>query len=416
MSPRTIAASEATQVAQRLNGVSESATLRLNAMVQKMRSQGEDIINLTTGEPDFHVPATVKEAAILAIQQNKSKYTPVAGIPELREKIAAAMNQQQPTLAKIKPWVANDIIVSNGAKQAIFNALLALVDPGDSVLIPAPYWLSYPEMAKLSAGAPRFVPTQFDQGYRLEPSVLEHALRDAHENGERPRVLFLNSPSNPTGAMYSRDDFRRIGDVIRQAPAAQALWILSDEIYDRIAFGEVQYCSFLEACPDLRDRTVTVNGLSKSAAMTGWRVGWSAAPESIQSAMLAIQGQCTSGINSVAQWASLAALDLPVAAFAEQLESYRERRAVLLEILAQSSRIKVFPPAGAFYGWVDIRRVLKVGEGSMEWAERLLSDGKVAVVPGDPFGGPGYIRLSFANSLETLREGCERLVRFIESG
>jgi aspartate aminotransferase len=401
-------------VALRLQGVSESATLRLNSLVQKLRAQGEDIVNLTTGEPDFDIHPQVKQAAIQAIQQNKSKYTAVAGILELRERIAARTNAQQPTLAQSQAWTANHCVVTNGAKQAIFNALLALVDPSDDVLIPAPYWLSYPEMVKLVGGKPRVISTSFESGYRLDPSDLEAALTQALTEGRRPRVLLLNSPSNPTGSVHTKADFEAIGELLLSHPAARDLWVVSDEIYDRIVLGERPFCSFLEACPSLRDRTITVNGLSKSAAMTGWRIGWSVAPEQVQTALITVQGQSTSGVNSVAQWASVAALNLPEESFAYSLSAYRERRAVVLEILAQSGRIRVFPPEGAFYAWVDVRQVLREGEDAVGFAERLLQDGKVAFVPGEPFGGPGFVRLSFANALETLREGCTRFVRYLE--
>ncbi len=401
--------------ARRMEGVSESATLRLNALVQKMRAEGEDVVNLTTGEPDFDVPEAAKEAAIDAIKKNRSKYTPAAGIPELRAKIAARINAQQPSLQAVHPWTAADIVVTNGAKQAIFQSLLALVDEGDQVLIPAPYWLSYPEMAKLASGKSMILPTLFEEGYILQAAELEKALQNCASSGTRARILFLNSPSNPTGGMYSRNDFRRLGDIILKSPFAQDLWVISDEIYDRIVYGDVAFCSFLEACPELRDRVITVNGLSKSAAMTGWRVGWSVAPPSIQSSLVTLQGQSTSGINSVAQWASLAALDLPEETFADQIRQYRERRDLVLAILGQSGKLRVFSPLGAFYAWVDVRGACRTGEDSGQFSERLLSDGKVAVVPGDPFGGSGCIRISFAANLETLRKGCERFVRLVEA-
>ena len=404
---------QAFRPARRMDGVSESATLRLNALVQKLRAQGEDIVNLTTGEPDFAVPQAAKEAAIDAILKDRSKYTPAAGIPELREKIAARTNAQQPGLAKSRPWKSSDITVTNGAKQAIFNALLALVDDDDSVLIPAPYWLSYPEMAKLAGGRPRILETRFDEGFVLKADVLREGLRNAAASGSRPRILFLNSPSNPTGGMMAREDFAKLGEVIRSEPAARDLWVISDEIYDRVSYDRVPFVSFLEACPELRDQVITVNGLSKAAAMTGWRVGWSVAPESVQPALVTLQGQSTSGINSVAQWASLAALDLPEAAFADQIRQYRERRDLVLEILRQSVKLKVFPPLGAFYAWVDISGARADGEDSFQFAERLLKDGKVAVVPGTPFGGPDAFRISFATDLSTLRKACERIVKFV---
>ena len=413
MEQHSKAVNQVFRAARRMEGVSESATLRLNALVQKLRAQGEDIVNLTTGGPDFAVPQAAKDAAIDAILKDRSKYTPVAGIPELREKVAARTNSQQPTLAKTRPWKGVDITVTNGAKQGIFNALLALVDEGDSVLIPAPYWLSYPEMAKLAGGKPEVLETRFEEGFVLKPEILREGIRKTNSSGRRARILFLNSPSNPTGGMYTREDFAALGQVIRSEPAAKDLWVISDEIYDRVIYDRVPFISFLEACPELRDQVITVNGLSKAAAMTGWRVGWSVAPEAVQSALVTLQGQSTSGINSVAQWASLAALDLTEDTFADQIRQYRERRDLVLAILSQSGKLKVFPPLGAFYAWVDISGARMTGEDSFQFAERLLKEGRVAVVPGAPFGGSNAFRISFATDLATLRKACERIVKFV---
>lgn len=398
----------AERLAKRLEGVSESATLKLNATVQAMKAQGLPVVNLTAGEPDFAVPAEGKRAAIAAIEADKSKYTPASGIAELRERIAARTNGQQPAVSP--PWKASDVIVTNGGKQAIFNALMALVDPGDEVLIPAPYWLSYPEMAKLCGGVPRILPTRFEDGFKLKPTDLEAALT------ERSRILFVNSPSNPTGAMYSQAELKALGDVLLKHPRGGRVWVISDEIYDLITFGEPPFCSFLQAAPALRSRTVTVNGMSKSAAMTGWRVGWSVAPANVTAAMSTLQGQSTSGINSVAQWASVAALDLPPGSFTQQVDSYRRRRDLVLEILARDPTIKVVAPQGAFYIFAGVEAHFHDGEDSIAFAQRLLEQAQVAVVPGTPFGAPGFLRLSFATEEGALREGCRRLVEYLATG
>jgi aspartate aminotransferase len=389
------------KLATRLDNVSESATLKLNALVNTMRAQGVDVVNLTAGEPDFNVPEPAKEAVIEAVRQNKSKYTPAAGIPELRGLIAAKTSRQQPEVA---PWKAGDVIVTNGGKQAIFNAMLALVNPGDEVVIPSPYWLSYPEMAKVAGGVPRLVHAPFEQGFKLTPAQLRGAL------GPRAKMVIFNSPSNPTGAMYSRAEFAALGEVLREFPGA---WVLSDEIYDRIILGSTPFCSFLSACPWLRERTITVNGLSKSAAMTGWRVGWSVAPAPATEGMATLQGQSTSGINALAQWASVAALKIPDAEFAEQAKIYRRRRDLALETLRKAGKIKVIAPEGAFYVFAGVASSLRAGEDSMGFAERLLHEAKVAVVPGTPFGEPGFLRLSFAMDDRSLQEGCRRIVDFV---
>jgi aspartate aminotransferase len=393
--------------ARRLDGVSESATLKLNATAQAMRAKGLDVINLAAGEPDFNVPQAAKQAVLDAVAANKSKYTPVSGIAELRDLVADKTNRQQPSVAKLSPWKAADVIVTNGGKQALFNAFMSMIDPGDEVLIPSPYWLSYPEMVKLAGGIPRFIHAPFSQGFKILPDQLRAAITP------KVKALVLNSPSNPTGAMYSRPEFEALGKVL-QASEAEKIWVLSDEIYDRINFGRIPFCSFLEAAPHLRERTVTLNGLSKSASMTGWRVGWSVAPQSITQPMNTLQGQSTSGINALAQWASIAALKVPEAEFAGQIESFKRRRDLTLENLGKASKLELMSPDGAFYAFVGLKHYLRQGEDSMGFAQRFLEEGKVAVVPGTPFGEPGFIRISFATDEKSLQEGCTRLVEYLK--
>ena len=391
-------------LAKRLNGVSESATLKLNALVQSMKAQGIPVVNLTAGEPDFNVPDAAKEAVIEAVKANRSKYTPAPGIPELREAIARKTNLQQPSVAGHQPWKASDVIVTNGGKQALFNAFMALLDPGDEVLIPSPYWLSYPEMVKLAGGIPKFIPSSFGSGFKITPGALQAALTP------KVKILVINSPSNPTGAMYSRDEFAALGEVLLSHPG---VWVMSDEIYDRITFGEVPFCSFLESTPGLRDRMITVNGMSKSAAMTGWRIGWSVAPAPVTGGMNTLQGQSTSGINALAQWASLAALKLPEKDFDSQIKTYLRRRNIALEILGKTRKIELFAPQGAFYLFAGVKACLKPGEDSVAFAEKLLQNAQVAVVPGTPFGDPEAVRLSFAIDDRSLQDGCERMVRYV---
>jgi aspartate aminotransferase len=399
------------RLAQRLQGVTESATLKLNAMVQELRARGEDVVNLTAGEPDFDVPEAAKEAVIGAVRANRSKYTPVAGIPELRKLIAAKTNAQQPSVQALHgPWKPEHVVVSNGGKQVIFNAIQALVDPGDEVLIPSPYWLSYPEMTLLAGGKPRFIAARPEARFKITPSQLRDAVRSG-----KPRLLLINSPSNPTGQMYSRSELAALGHVLLEEKSARETWVLSDEIYDRLVFGGTPFCSFLEACPELRERVITVNGMSKSAAMTGWRVGWSVAQPEITQALSMLQGQSTSGINALAQWASVAALQLPEAHYAPQLDRYRKRRDLALEILGKAGKIKTVAPEGAFYIFAGIGACLKSGEDSIAFCERVLGEAKVALVPGTPFGSPDHVRLSFATDDRMLQEGCERLVRYVAS-
>lgn len=401
------------QLARRLDGVSESATLKLNALVGQMKAQGVDVVNFSAGEPDFGVPEECKAAVRAALDANKSKYTPTPGIPELRELIAAKTNAQQPSVAKAQPWKPADVIVSNGGKQALFNCCLAMINPGDEVLIPAPFWLSYPEMVKIAGGRPKFIHAPFSQGYKITPAQLKEALAPGHQ----VKFVFLNSPSNPTGSMYTRAEQAALADVLLTTPGAENVWVVSDEIYDRIVFnddGKHEFCSFVEAAPKMRDRTVTVNGMSKSVAMTGWRIGWTVAPASVTQGINTLQGQSTSGICSLSQSASVAGLRLGESYFGENLAIYRRRRDLLLEILRKSAKIDVFTPQGAFYAFVGVGRCLRAGEDSMGFAERLLQEAKVAVVPGTPFGAPEAVRLSFATDDRSLREGAERMVRYVE--
>ena len=398
-----------TQISRRLDGVSESATLKLNATVQQMKAQGVDVINLTAGEPDFWVPDAAKKAVIDAVHANQSKYTPVAGLPSLREEIAHKTNDQQKSLSSTRPWKASHVVVTNGGKQALFNALLAILNPGDEVLIPSPYWLSYPEMVKLAGGIPKFIPTSGSQGFKITPDQLSHAV------GANVKVLILNSPSNPTGALYSKEEYSALGAALAQSPFGKNIWVLSDEIYDRIVLGSTPFCSFLEANPQLAEQTITINGVSKSAAMTGWRLGWSVAGEKVTQAMLTLQGQSTSGVNALAQWAAIAALKLPESDFASQVESFRKRRDLLLENLKKARKLELYTPDGAFYVFAGIGKYLKAGEDSIGFAQRVLEEGKVAVVPGTPFGDPEYVRLSFATDEKSISEGCQRLVSYLDS-
>lgn len=405
---RTGAAKKAAyaQLAKRMKGVSESATLKLNAQVQAMRARGEDVVNLTAGEPDFSVSEEVKDAVRKALTDNRSKYTPAAGLPELREAIARRTSQQQPSVGAVS---ASEVIVSNGGKQAIYNAFQAILNPGDEVLIPSPYWLSYPEMAKLAGAKPIFVKAGLKQEFKITPASLRKAITS------RSRILVLNSPSNPTGAMYSRAELRALGEVLLEKKASRVL-VVSDEIYDQITFGEVPFCSFLESTPELRDRVITVNGLSKSGAMTGWRVGWSVAPRWITDGILTLQGQSTSGINSLAQHAALRALALPAGSFAPTLEIYRRRRQLMVSRLRTEARLQVFQPYGAFYVFLGIGALLKKGEDSFGFCERLLAKERVAAVPGTPFGAKDFIRLSFATDEKAIEEGCRRILRFAAGG
>ncbi|MBU6374942.1 MAG: pyridoxal phosphate-dependent aminotransferase [Bdellovibrionales bacterium] len=400
------------QLASRVLTVSDSFTLKLNAQVQELQKSGVDVANLTAGEPDFSVPEVSKQAVRQALDLNRSKYTPVPGIPQLREAIARKTNLQQPsTVSASGEWGAAQVVVSNGGKQALFNSMMAVINPGDQVLFPAPFWISYSEMAKLVGGVPVVITTQFENSFKLSAAELSVAL----DSSPRARLLILNSPCNPTGSIYSAQEFRDLAAVIARHPRGKDLWVLSDEIYDRVTLGQKPFCSFLQACPELRPQVITVNGMSKAAAMTGWRIGWTVAPSDVTAAISTVQSQSTSGINALAQWASLAALSLQETEFAEQIEKYRARSRLVLEILSKAGKLKVVAPEGAFYVFFGVQGYLKPKESAAQLCESLLREARVALVPGEPFGAPGFVRLSFATDEATLKAGCERLVSFLNS-
>jgi len=393
-------------ISKRVRELKESSTLKVNALVNRLKAEGKEVFNLTAGEPDFPPPEESKKAVIEAVAKNLSKYTPTAGIPELRDLIAARTNASQPSVAAQSPWSGADVVVCNGGKQAIFNAVFALVDEGDEVIFGAPFWLSYPEMVKAAGGTSVVIPTDAEAGYRISPAQLEGAITP------KTKLLILNSPSNPTGAVYSLAELQSLGAVLDRHPG---VWVLSDEIYDRIEFKKGAWTSFLEANPRLRERTVTVNGLSKSGAMTGWRVGWSVTPKALTPALISLQGHSTSGICSLSQAAAVASLKLPPGNFEPQRLEYLHRRNLALEVLKKSAKIKVYEPEGAFYLFVDCARLLRDGQDANGLAERILQETKVAVVSGVDFGAPRCIRISFATDEATLLEGVRRLVRYFDS-
>jgi aspartate aminotransferase len=390
-------------ISARVKNLQESATLKINAQVNRMKAEGKNIYNLTAGEPDFPPPDAAKRAAIEAVEKNLSKYTPTPGILELRELIAKKTNAQQPALSK--PWKATDVVVTNGGKQAIFDVIFSLVDSGDEVIISAPFWLSYPEQVKAAGGTSVIVKTTAETGYRMTAAQLENAITP------KSKLVILNSPSNPTGALYSKAHLEELGKIIEKFPN---LWVLSDEIYDLITFEVGAWTSFLEACPSLRDRTITVNGLSKSGAMTGWRVGWSVTPETLTPSLIALQGHSTSGICSISQAAGVATLKLPASDFEPQRLKYLHRRNLALEVLQKSAKIEVFHAEGAFYLFLDLKKALKENQDANGFAEKLLQDAQVAVVSGVDFGAPTCVRISFATAEEILVKACEILVQYTD--
>lgn len=390
----------------RINAVELSEILKISELAEALQREGRDVITLGTGEPDFPTPSHVIEAAHEAALAGETIYTLTAGTIELRSAIAEACQRE----SGYKPEIG-EIIVCTGAKQVLYNAFAATLDPGDEVLIVAPYWTSYPDIITVCDGKPVVLPTTSDTGFRVTPEQLRAAI------GPRTRWLLLNSPSNPSGAVYSKDDLEALADVLRDAPH---VGIMIDEIYQHISY--VPFHSFRAVAPDLADRTLIVNGVSKSYAMTGWRIGWGIGPKRLTAAMLAIQSQITSGATSVSQAAAAAALTGDQQLLAERCDDFRARRDMLAERLNTSGILQCDTADGAFYLFPDCtaafgkttargRRI----ETDADFCEALLEEEGVALVPGRAFGTPGHVRLSYAYSHASLNEASNRIARFCAS-
>ncbi|WP_347311906.1 pyridoxal phosphate-dependent aminotransferase [Defluviimonas sp. SAOS-178_SWC] len=390
----------------RIDAVELSEILKISELADALKREGRAIITLGTGEPDFPTPAPVIEAAHLAALKGETTYTLTAGTIQLREAIAAACERE----SGYRPAIG-EIIVSTGAKQVLYNAFAATLDPGDEVLIVAPYWTSYPDIVTVCAGRSVILPTSAATGFRVTPEALRAAI------GPKTRWLLLNSPSNPSGAVYSAEDLDALAEVLRDAPH---VGIMVDEIYQHISY--VPFRSFRAAAPDLADRTLIVNGVSKSYAMTGWRIGWGIGPKRLISAMIAVQSQITSGASSVSQAAAAAALSGDQQLLAEHCDDFRERRDMMVEALNATGLLSCPSADGAFYLFPDCTAALgkqtrdgRTIETDADFCEALLAAEGVALVPGRAFGTPGHLRLSYAYSRASLREAATRIARFCAS-
>jgi aspartate aminotransferase len=379
--------------------------MAVDARAKALVAQGVDIVNLTAGEPDFDTLPAAREGGIAAIEQGFTRYTPTPGIAELREAIAKKLKDDNGLEYK-----ATQVVVSNGAKQSIYNALMVLLDPGDEVVIPAPAWVSYPEMVRLADGVPVMIDTQ-PNGYHLDAGTLAAAITP------RTKVILLNNPCNPTGVVYSDAELRMVADLA----VMHDLYVISDEIYEKLTYG-AEFISIASLGPEILDRTITVNGFSKAYAMTGWRMGYAAANPQFAEAMSSFQSQVTSGASSITQKAALAALkgdQAPVEAMRVQFD---RRRRYVAERLTKMPGVHLDAvPEGAFYAFPRVDELygkhiagIEI-DGSIRFAEVLLEQGRVAVVPGLPFGSDRHIRLSYACSLETLTEGMDRFETFARS-
>lgn len=384
-------------LARRMSSIKPSPTLALSAEVARRRALGEDIIDLGAGEPDFDTPEPIKEAACRAIAQGKTKYTPVGGIPPLKEAIVRKFREENRL-----DYKTSQVMASVGAKQCIFNLALALVNPGDEVLIPAPYWVSYADIAAFAGGVPVAVETTMEEGFLLTPEKLEAAITP------KTKLLILNSPNNPTGAVLSRDRLLALGEVLLAHPQVV---ICSDDIYEHLLYTPEGFSNILNACPDLFPRTVVVNGVSKAFAMTGWRLGYAAGPQELIEAMATIQSQSTSNPASISQWAALTALQSPPSLRAPMQEQFSRRAGFLFDALSSIPKWKVARSQGAFYSFPCVHEAMAVKgfTDDVAFARFLLEEAKVAVVPGSAFGAPGHVRLSFATGMENLQEAIRRI-------
>lgn len=380
-----------------------SPTGAVLALAAKLRAAGRDIISLGAGEPDFDTPQHIKEAAYKAIADGDTKYTPIDGTTELK----AAIRQKFARENQLD-YDAAQIIVSSGAKQCLFNLCMGLLSPGDEAIIPAPYWVSYPDMVRLAGAEPIIVAAGIDENFKITPEQLQSAI------SERTRLLILNSPSNPTGASYSKIELQALGVILADHPN---IVIAADDIYEHIHWGDDPFCSFAAACPDLYNRTVTTNGVSKAYAMTGWRIGYAAGPKEIITAMKTIQSQSTSNPCSVSQVAAMAALSGDQSSVIEMTAAYKARHDFVVDALNAIDGFECRRGEGTFYAFPRVTAALKRRglASDTELAELLINEADVACVPGSAFGAAGYIRLSFACSMNTLEEAVNRIKRAVST-
>lgn len=393
-----------TKLAARVQAVKPSPTLAITARAAALRAEGKDVIGLGVGEPDFDTPEHIKAAAIRAIESGFTKYTAVDGTPELKRAVIAKFKRENGL-----DYAPNQILVSCGGKQSFFNLAQALLDPGDEVVIPAPYWVSYPDMVLLAGGAPVFVQAGAAQSFKITPAQLKGAMN------AKTRLVVINSPSNPTGMAYSREELEALGEVLRDFPK---VIIATDDMYEHIRWSSAPFVNILNACPDLAPRTLVLNGVSKAYSMTGWRIGYAAGPAHIIKAMNTIQSQSTSNPTSISQVAAQAALDGPQDCIGVMLKAFMERHDFVVERLNRIPGIECLPTDGTFYVFPKVQTLIEGLDGvnnDLELGEFLIEKAGVAVVPGSAFGLGGYMRLSIATSRETLEQALDRIEQAVKN-
>ncbi len=379
------------KLSEKVSCIQPSATLAVVTKVVKMKESGEKVISFGAGEPDFETPEVIKEAAIKAIRDGKTHYTPIGGITELRKAVAKKFKEDNNI-----DYLPEEIVVSNGAKHSLTNAIEAVVNPGDEVIVSSPYWVSYSEMIRLAKGVPVFVETKFEEGFLLRAEEVEKKITD------KTKAIIVNSPSNPTGCVMGYDELKKIGELA----VKYNIIIISDEIYEKLVYGE-KHISIASISPEIKERTITINGVSKAYAMTGWRIGYLGAPKNIAKGILDFQGHMTSNPNSIAQYATIAALEMDKGIIESMRKEFEKRRDYMYEALSKIKGFKLPPkPEGAFYIYVNIEEFKMT---SLEFADYVLEKAHVAIVPGAAFGMENFVRLSYANSLDEIKEGMEML-------
>ena len=384
-------------VARRVQRVKPSPTLAVTARAARLKAEGKDVIGLGAGEPDFDTPVHIANAGVEAIRQGFTRYTNVDGINELKDAVIGKFARDNGI-----QYERSQILISSGAKQTIYNFCMAVLDPGDEAIIPAPSWVSYPDMVLLADGLPVMPFAGAAQGFKITPRQLAASITP------KTRLLLLNSPCNPTGAAYTRAELRAFGEVLLENPR---VIIGTDDMYEHIYWGSEPFCSLLTAMPELYGRTITINGVSKAYAMTGWRIGYCGGPKEIITAMSTIQGQSTSNASSISQKAATVALSSDQSCVVEMNNAFKARHDFIVEGLNSLPGVTCIPAAGTFYAFAEVTKAMAAMgcRDDAEFAELLLNEGGVAVVPGGGFGAPGHIRLSFACSMQTLEQGIERM-------
>ena len=388
-----------TLLSQRINRMEESLTIAMTQKARELKAQGRDVLSFSAGEPDFDTPQVIKDAAVKAINEGKTKYTAVAGIPELQKAIADKLKRDNGL-----EYAPNHIVISNGAKQSLYNLFAILLNPGDEVIIPNPAWVSYPEMVNYFEGKPVFVQTDESTGFKLTPEALKSAMTP------KTKILMINSPSNPTGCVYSKEEILALGEVLKGTD----ILVFSDEMYEKLVYDGMVFTSFAAVSEDMYQRTITINGISKAVAMTGWRMGYFAYHNmEIVKAAVKLQSQSTSNINTPTQYAAITALDGSADADIETMrQAFQKRKDFAVESFNKIEGLSVDNSLGAFYLFVNCSQVEK---DSMKFCLRLLEEAGIATVPGIGFGSDGYFRFSYATDIDTIKQGIDRIEAFVKA-